>query len=208
MRCIAQKVRNIMFTGLITHIGIIAHIAPSDKGARIKIDVQDAAFAMPLGASIAVNGVCLTVISQEGTCFDADVSAETLSCTTALGWQVGDRVNIEASLKLGDAMGGHIVLGHVDAVGEVIGKQPVGDATSWQVAAPKTLLPLIAQKGSIAVDGISLTVNAVDGAGFSVMVIPHTETHTNLQFLDIGDKVNLEADAIARYVARQMEFRK
>jgi riboflavin synthase len=194
-----------MFTGLISHIGTILDLTRSEAGCVMRIDTHDAHFPLNLGASIACNGVCLTVSAHEGGCFTADISPETLRCTTLCDWQISDRINLEAALKAGDALGGHLVSGHVDAVAQCRSITPKDNAECWEFSAPKKLMKLIAEKGSVCLNGISLTVNQLSDTGFFVMIIPHTKTHTNLAFLKAGDQVNLEIDVIARYVARLME---
>jgi riboflavin synthase len=160
---------------------------------------------LELGASIAVNGVCLTVTRIREGGFAADVSSETLSVTTLGGMGPGSRVNIERSLAVGDRLGGHLVLGHVDGVGEVRSIERVGDAWRIAVLAPDALARFIATKGSITVDGVSLTVNRVEGARFELMIVPHTFAVTTLGGWVVGTRVNLEVDVLARYVARQLD---
>ena len=156
-----------------------------------------------IGDSIAVNGVCLTVIAKTTSGFDADVSAETLRCTAGLDAQ--GEVNLEKSLRLADRIGGHLVSGHVDGVGEVLAFQSLGDNTLLRVRAPQELGRYIARKGSITVQGVSLTVNAVNGPEFEVNLIPHTVAATTLKHLKAGSRVNLEVDLIARYVERMLQ---
>jgi riboflavin synthase len=196
-----------MFTGIITDVGRIA--AAEQKGdLRLRIACGYDMAGVALGASIACSGVCLTVVDKGEDWFAVDVSAETLSRTADGRWQEGARLNLERSLRLGDEMGGHIVTGHVDAVGEVLAVEPVGDSVRIFVEAPEALAPSIAAKGSITVDGVSLTVNAVDGARFELNIIPHTAQHTTLGALAPGSRVNLEIDILARYLARMIEMRK
>ena len=197
-----------MFTGIITDVGEIASVArQGDLRARI-LCAYDAA-SLALGASVACDGVCLTVVdrgAQDGrTWFDVDVSAETVSRTTVDDWAAGRRLNLERALKVGDELGGHIVTGHVDAVGTVIEARPEGDSLRVVIAAPPSLAPFIASKGSIAVDGASLTVNEVEGARFGVNLIPHTRAWTTFAEMAAGRRVNLEIDVLARYVARLKE---
>jgi riboflavin synthase len=158
-----------------------------------------------LGESIACNGVCLTVVAFDTAHFDADVSTETLALTTLGALPVGAAVNLERALRVGDRLGGHLVSGHVDGVGAVAAVHDDARGQRWRFGAPKALLRFIAQKGSIAVDGTSLTVNAVDDAGFEVMLVPHTLAHTGFGAMPVGTPVNLEVDTVARYVARLQE---
>lgn len=165
--------------------------------------------AIAPGDSIACNGVCLTVTEcmpdQEGSRFSVDVSGETLSCTTLADWQVGMPVNLEMALRMGDLLGGHLVSGHVDGLATLFSIEKVGESHILWLEAPESLQYTIAQKGSVALDGVSLTVNRVDGNRFSVNIIPHTWTHTTLGERKTGDRLNLEIDLIARYVARLHE---
>jgi riboflavin synthase len=198
-----------MFTGIITDLGEVAGVERrGDLRARIVTRYDPATIA--LGASIACDGVCLTVVDKgsdaDRNWFAVDVSAETLSKTTLGEWAAGRRVNLERSLKVGDELGGHIVSGHVDGVGEVIETRAEGDSTRVTFSTPRALAPFIAPKGSIAVDGASLTVNEVDGESFGVNLIPHTKAHTTFAELAPGRRVNLEIDVLARYVARLREI--
>lgn len=200
-----------MFTGLIRCMGTIARLQPQGGGHALVIESDDP-LSLPLGASIACHGICLTVTASEatarGTRFDVILSPETWAVTTAAHWREGMRLNLEPSLTLGQPLDGHLVSGHVDAVGHTLARTPQGQATRWEFAAPVSLAPCIAVKGSIAIDGVSLTVNSVadDAAAghcrFSVMIIPHTAVVTSFGALQPGDRVNLEADLLARYVAR------
>ena len=158
-------------------------------------------------ASIACSGVCLTVVAVAGGRFDVDVSAETMAVTTLAAWQEGTQINLERALAMGDELGGHIVSGHVDGIGTLVSIDRDGDGYRLVIEAPEELAPLIAPKGSVAVDGISLTVNAVEGLRFGLMIIPHTWDHTTLATRQPGDKINLEADMLARYVARIVSYR-
>ncbi len=199
-----------MFTGIVTAIGTIESCEQrGDLRVRIACPFDPEAIAM--GASIACAGVCLTVVERGGESgnawFAVDVSAETLSCTAAGTWSEGARINLEPSLRLGDELGGHIVAGHVDAVGEVAQVAPQGDSTRLTIVAPAELAPFIAPKGSIAVDGVSLTVNEVEDRAngsvhFGLNLIPHTAEVTTLGSLKQGDEVNLEIDTVARYLQR------
>ena len=158
-----------------------------------------------IGASIACSGCCLTATEVGSDWFAADASAETLACTTLGTWQAGSRVNLERSLRLGDELGGHIVSGHVDGVGTALSATPENGSTRWRLRVPRDLARFIATKGSVAVDGVSLTVNEVDGDTFGVNVIPHTESVTGFGTLRPGAAVNIEIDMLARYVARLAE---
>ena len=193
-----------MFTGIVTSIGEIVRAEPREKGLRLTIDsgaldLQD----VGVGDSIAVNGVCLTVIKRDAGGFEVDVSQETIDCTTGLGAR--GPVNLEKSLRLADRLGGHLVAGHVDGVGEVVAFDAVGENRRLVVRAPRELAKYIARKGSITVQGVSLTVNRVEDAGFEINLIPHTLEATTLQHLAPGARVNLEVDLIARYVERMLE---
>jgi riboflavin synthase len=157
---------------------------------------------LPLGASIAVNGVCLTVVGRKARRFEADVGPETLRITTFGKLRAGDRVHLERPLRMGDPLGGHLVAGHVDGVGKIEARRKHGDALYLRITAPDELAPFLAVKGSVTVDGVSLTVNEVDGASFAVMLIPHTLAATCLGERKTGDRVNIEADLIAKHVAR------
>lgn len=193
-----------MFTGLIRTQGTITAIT---QGGDTVMDITaDSALPMALGASIACHGICLTVTAFEGARFTVSLSAETLNVTTAKQWQVGSRLNLEPSLAVGDAMGGHFVSGHVDGVGSVVRREPSGDSTIWEFEAPEALAKFIATKGSITIDGVSLTVNTVHGNRFAVNIIPHTAEVTSFGHLAVGDAVNLEIDMLARYVARLKEY--
>ncbi len=195
-----------MFTGIVTHLGALAAVREHGGGGRELVVESDLPLAeLPPGASVAHSGVCLTVVGFEGRRHRVQASGETLARTTLGRWREGDRVNLERSLRLGDELGGHLVFGHVDAVGEILGISPApGDSRRVEVALPPALAPLVAVKGSIAVDGISLTVNEALPDRFAVTIIPHSWEHTTLKDRRAGDPVNLEADMLARYVARQL----
>lgn len=195
-----------MFTGLIRCQGKLRSLEPLDSGSRLRLDYRDAPLEVETGDSVAVNGACLTVLEPDAGGFSADLSAETLACTTLGQLQPGDDLNLEPSMRLGDTLDGHLVSGHVDGVGSIREVNDAGDSTVVWFDAPQALLPLIAAKGSITVDGISLTVNETDARGFRVQLIAHTRQVTNLRQLEIGRAVNLEADLIARYVARLSGF--
>ncbi|MEM0921998.1 MAG: riboflavin synthase [Pseudomonadota bacterium] len=190
-----------MFTGIIREVGQVMEIA--DRGdRRIKIRCARPVETIEIGASIACSGVCLTVTETGEDWFAVDASAETLGLTTLGTWQPGSRVNLEPSLRVGDELGGHIVSGHVDGMGTITDVTPEGGSHRVTIAAPEELGKFIASKGSITVDGISLTVNEVDGARFGVNIIPHTWSVTTLATAAEGGQVNLEIDVLARYVAR------
>ncbi len=202
-----------MFTGLITGIGTIRAVTAIGHGqdARFTIQTPDNEAwknaEKKLGASIACSGVCLTVIEAGRDWFTVEVSAETLSKTTLGSWQPGSRINLEGSLRLGDELGGHLVSGHVDGLAEVISANPENGSIRWQFRLPEDLAPFVAPKGSIAINGVSLTVNEVQGLTFGVNIIPHTAEHTNFSTLQAGDRVNVEIDMLARYLARQLSFK-
>jgi len=190
-----------MFTGIVTAVGRIRAVKPAAGGRRIAIDAGKLALGdVTVGDSIAVNGVCLTVVAKKAGGFESDVSPETLDCTTGL--EKGGRVNLEKALRLADRIGGHFVSGHVDGVGTVTRVRRVGANRVITVKAPARLARYIARKGSVTVNGVSLTVNDVKGAGFAVNLIPHTLAATNLGGLGVRGKVNLEVDMLARYIER------
>lgn len=195
-----------MFTGIIQAVGHIQHLTEASGGdARVTIaggglDLDDVA----IGDSIAVNGVCLTVVERGPEHFSVDVSQETFSCT--VGFTPGEAVNLEKALRLADRLGGHLVSGHVDGVGEVVRFEPVGDSMRLDIRAPKALERYLAPKGSVAVNGVSLTVNRVHGGEFSINLIPHTLEATMLKNLGVGSRVNLEADMLARYAERLLTY--
>ncbi|MBK43866.1 MAG: riboflavin synthase [Roseovarius sp.] len=193
-----------MFTGIITDIGRVVSVERrGDMRARIGTGYDTA--RIDIGASIACDGVCLTVVTLGPDWFAVDVSAETLSKTTLGGWTEGRRVNLERALRVGDELGGHIVSGHVDGVAEVIGRREEGGSTRLTFRAPGALARFIAPKGSVALNGTSLTVNEVSGETFGVNLIPHTQAATTWGEVAEGDRVNLEIDTLARYVARLAE---
>ncbi|OHC75908.1 MAG: riboflavin synthase subunit alpha [Rhodospirillales bacterium RIFCSPLOWO2_12_FULL_58_28] len=193
-----------MFTGIITDIGQVRSVLRGGD-ARIEIATSYDAGTIAVGASICCSGACMTVIDKGRGWFAVSASEETLSCTTMGGWAQGSRINLERSLKVGDELGGHIVSGHVDGVARLESVTPQGDSLRLVFQAPETLKLFIAAKGSVAVDGVSLTINEVDGRNFGVNIIPHTREHTTLGRLAAGDKVNLEIDMLARYVARLLD---
>jgi len=190
-----------MFSGIVTAVGRIAAATPSGDGVRLRIEA--AGFGLDdvaIGDSIAIQGVCHTVVAKSGEGFDVDTSRATLSVTTGL--EAGRAVNLEKSLRLADRLGGHLVSGHVDGVGEVAAVEDLGGSIRIAVRVPPALSRYVARKGSVAVDGVSLTVNAVEGATFEVNVIPHTREATTLGRLRPGGRVNIEVDMIARYAER------
>lgn len=194
-----------MFTGIVSDVGRVDAIAEQAVGRRLRIATAYDTATIDLGASIACSGACLTVVDKGPGWFAADVSGETLACTTLADWQVGTLVNLERALRAADELGGHLVLGHVDGVGRLDAVRPEGDNRRLDFVAPDELDRFIAAKGSIAVDGVSLTVNQVAGSRFSVNIIPHTWAHTAFVACQPGQGVNLEIDVVARYVARLME---
>ena len=190
-----------MFSGIIAAVGRITEITPREVGCRLHVDAGKLDISgVALGDSIAHNGVCLTVVAKEGNTFAVDVSPETLSCTVGLS-EPGP-VNLEKALRLSDVIGGHLVSGHVDGVGEVLRFDPVGDNRLLEIRAPREIARYIARKGSIVIDGTSLTTNSVNGADFTINLIPHTLENTTLHRLKPGARVNLEVDLIARYCER------
>jgi len=190
-----------MFTGIITDIGSVKAIS-GEGDVRFDINTAFVMDDVAIGASIACAGVCLTVIEKDEGWFAVQASDETLQKTTLGDWQADTKINLERALKLGDELGGHIVSGHVDGVAHVVSTQANGDSMKIDFEAPRDLAAFIAQKGSATIDGVSLTVNDVDDCLFSVNIIPHTQSETTLGQLIKGDRVNLEIDVLARYVAR------
>jgi riboflavin synthase len=194
-----------MFTGIVTDIGRVRAVRQTARDRRYEIETAWDVSGIDLGASISHAGCCLTVVERLDGAFAVEVSGETLDKTTLWRWEAGDRVNLERAAKLGDEMGGHVVSGHVDGLGTVVSIEPVGGSHRVVVEAPEPLHRYIAAKGSITVDGVSLTVNAVDGRRFDLNIIPHTWEATTLGTLKVGDPVNLEIDMLARYLARWQE---
>jgi riboflavin synthase len=201
-----------MFTGIVTDIGEVVRVEKRGD-TRFTIATAYTPESIALGASIACSGCCLTAIEMDrlpdgrGT-FVVEASAETLSKTTLSNWKTGTRVNLERALKIGDELGGHIVSGHVDGLGEIISIEPEGDSKRFRFKAPNDIARFIAQKGSVTLDGTSLTVNEVDGNFFGVNMIPHTQAVTTWGHARVGEPVNIEIDMLARYVARLAEFGK
>lgn len=197
-----------MFSGIVADVGTISSAQDREGGLRLSVSTEDLGMEdVSLGDSIAVSGICLTVVKIDGKSFTVDVSRETLDCTVGLDRQ-GKLVNLEKALRLSDRLGGHLVSGHVDGVGEVVAFNDIGESWRLIVRAPQALAKYIAVKGSITIDGVSLTVNHVAGAEFEVNLIPHTLAVTTLNELGAGTKVNLEIDLIARYVERMMQAEK
>jgi riboflavin synthase len=201
-----------MFTGIVTDIGEVLSVKPrADDLHRLKIACAYPRAGIADGASIACSGVCLTVVGsgeEDGrTWFAADAAAETLRLTTVGTWRHGSRINLERSLKIGDELGGHLVSGHVDGIAELISRDDLTDMARMVLRAPAALARFIAQKGSVALDGVSLTVNEVTADTFAVLIIPHTLQVTTLGALRPGAQINLEVDQMARYAARLMETR-
>ena len=199
-----------MFTGIVTDIGEIVSVDPGGREGdrRFVIATNHDMTPIAIGASIACSGCCLTVIEKQAGRFAVEVSAESLDKTHLGDWTVGSRLNLELSLKLGDELGGHLVYGHVDGVGRIVSMTPEGSSVRFVFEAPTEVARFVAAKGSIAIDGISLTVNEVDGNRFGVNVISHTQAVTTLGQARVGQRVNLEVDMLARYVARLLEHQK
>ncbi len=190
-----------MFTGIVQAVGKVVAMAQG----RLEVEAGDLDLKdVRLGDSIAMGGVCLTVVEKKGAVIAADVSGETLSRTVLGEWRQGTPVNLEKALTLSTPLGGHLVTGHVDGIGEVAEREPAGESVRFRIEAPRELARYIAEKGSICVDGVSLTVNRVEGAAFEVNIIPHTLARTTLGNLKPGSRVNLEVDIIARYLERLM----
>ena len=195
-----------MFTGIITGIGHIESIEDAgDRTFRIGCDWDCS--TIDIGASIACSGVCLTVVARHAHSFDVTASAETLTVTNAGVWSVGGQINLERALKLGDELGGHIVSGHVDGLAEITSIENSGDSHVVWLKAPSAFARFVATKGSVALDGVSLTVNAVEGCLFSINIIPHTWSVTGWAGAVVGQKMNIEIDMLARYVARLADFK-
>jgi riboflavin synthase len=200
-----------MFTGIVTALGEVAGVERLSGLTRLTVSSPYDAASVAIGASIMHDGCCLTVVEtttkQDGMSYVVEVAPESLALTTLGELEKGDRVNLERSLRVGDELGGHIVQGHVDGLGEVLSVKKDGEGWRIRIKPPPSINQLIAPKGSIAIQGVSLTVNEVDAEGFGVLIIPHTWAVTTLSRLKAGDKVNLEADMMARYAARLVEAR-
>ncbi|HTR86810.1 MAG TPA: riboflavin synthase [Reyranella sp.] len=199
-----------MFTGIVTDIGEITALTPGGQAGdrRFTIRTRHDMGPVPMGASIACSGCCLTVIEKGADWFAVEASQESLDKTHLGEWQVGRKINLELSLKLGDELGGHLVYGHVDGVGKVVSMTPEGGSVRFVFETPGDLARYMAPKGSVAVDGISLTVNEVSDRSFGVNIISHTQAVTTLGQAKVGQRVNLEVDMLARYVQRLLEYRK
>ena len=194
-----------MFTGIITATGKITHVEPLAEGLRLTVAAPALGLTdVAIGDSIAHQGVCLTVIAKKKNSYQIDVSRETMNCTVGLD-AAGGEVNLEKAMRLSDFIGGHLVSGHVDGVGEVVRFEPIGESHELVIKAPQELARYIARKGSVTVDGVSLTTNRVKGRKFSINLIPHTVAVTTLKHLAAGSSVNLEVDLIARYVERMLK---
>jgi riboflavin synthase len=199
-----------MFSGIVASVGSVVGNSRHNDTRRLAVSCDFDPEEIAVGTSIACAGVCLTVVSRErtpggDTVFEVDVGPETLGVTTASGWEVGTRINLERSLRLGDELAGHLVSGHVDGLATILEREDLGETTRFRFEAPDRLARLIATKGSVALDGTSLTVNSVDGARFDCLLIPHTLQVTTWKERKVGDSINLEVDLIARYVARLAE---
>ena len=195
-----------MFTGIVTDIGTLESVEQLPQGRRFTITTNYDTSTIDIGASIAHEGVCLTVVSKTDTTFDVEAWEEALRLTTAGTWTMGQKINLERALKVGDELGGHIVSGHVDGMAEVVKVQHEGEATRYTIRAPESLARFIAPKGSITLNGTSLTVNAVNGNDFDVLLIRHSQEVTTWGQTKLGDMMNIEIDTMARYAARLTEF--
>jgi riboflavin synthase len=193
-----------MFTGLIEELAVVAALQPlpQKSGQRLRLRAALLDEVQPLGASLAINGVCLTVVSAVGGEVEVEVGPETLSRTNLAELRVGQKVHLERALRLSDRLGGHLVSGHVDGVGEILGSARRGDSWDVRVSCPSAILRYIIDKGAIAIDGLSLTVNQLDGHGFSVSLVPYTQQRVNLHRKSVGETVNLEVDMIGKYVEK------
>jgi riboflavin synthase len=198
-----------MFTGIVSDVGTVARIVEGNDVRRVSIDSAYDPATIAIGASISCAGVCLTVVSLEaggrGALFDVEAAPETLALTNVQGWTVGTRVNLERPVKVGDELGGHIVAGHVDGLAAIVGRENLGEATRFTFEVPHDLARYIAPKGSVSLDGTSLTVNGVDGDRFDCLLIPHTLKVTTWGERQVGDRIHVEVDTIARYVARLVQ---
>lgn len=201
-----------MFTGIVSDVGTVVAVEPRNDVRRLAIDSAYDAAGIALGASIACAGVCLTVVAVEGkpaggAVFAVEAAPETLAVTNAGAWAVGTKLNLERALKVGDELGGHLVSGHVDGLAEILSREDIGETTRFTFRVPAPLARFVAVKGSVCLDGTSLTVNTVDGDSFTVLLIPHTLAVTTWGGRQAGDRVHLEVDQMARYVARLAEVK-
>jgi riboflavin synthase len=198
-----------MFTGIVSDLGRLVSAKPGRNLKRLRIECRYPAKSIAIGASIMLNGVCMTVVARgakgKGSWFEVEAGVETLKLTTAGRWKTGQKLNLERALKMGDEFGGHVVSGHVDGLAQIVERKNVNNMAEFRFKAPKALSRFIAAKGSVTLDGTSLTVNEVKGDAFSVFLIPHTLKATNWDALRKGDDVNLEVDMLARYAARLAE---
>ena len=200
----------LMFTGIVTDIGKVAAVSPLPEGRRLRIETAYDPATIDIGASISCGGVCLTVVTlpdagSNARWFEVEAWEEALRLTTIADWQAGTRVNLERALKVGDELGGHIVSGHADGTAQIVAREDEGDAVRFTLEAPLDMARFIAPKGSVALDGTSLTVNGVDGVRFDVLLIHHSLAVTTWADRNVGDRVNLEVDTMARYAARLAE---
>lgn len=200
-----------MFTGLVSDVGEVLSVEPRGGLTRLRVACAYDPASIALGASIAHNGVCMTVVDLgprgQGAWYDIDAAAETLAVTTAGQWRVGTKLNLERALKIGDELGGHLVSGHVDGVAKLAARKDFDGMAHFDIVAPHALAKFIAEKGSVALDGTSLTVNKVDGDAFAILLIPHTLAVTTWGLRKAGDDINIEVDVMARYAARLSEAR-
>lgn len=197
-----------MFTGLVAELGTVQSLARQGESYHLTVSAAKVMANLKIGDSVAVNGACLTVVRLDGGAFTADVMPETVRLTNIGQLRVGDKVNLERTLRLCDGLDGHIVSGHVEGQGVIVGRRPEGIAMVVNISAPPELLKYIIKKGSVAIDGISLTVTQTTDTDFSVSLIPHTAKETTLGFKDVGDRVNLETDIIGKYVERMLNWDK
>lgn len=200
-----------MFTGIITDLGTLLHLEGGAENLRLSIGTTYDPHGIDIGASIACNGICLTVVEkgayEHGSYFSVDASPHTQAVTTLGRWQVGQAINLERALKIGDELGGHLVTGHVDGLASVISVKPSGDSVAYVLEAPASLASFIAPKGSVTLDGVSLTVTDVKGTFFGITIIPHTQTATTWHAVQAGDEMNMEIDLVARYIKRMLDAR-
>lgn len=201
-----------MFTGIVTDVGTVGKITPLAEGLRLRVSTAYDPKTIDIGASISHSGVCLTVVTlpeagSNDRWYEVEAWEEALRLTTISSWKEGSRVNLERALKIGDELGGHIVSGHVDGMAEIVAIEPEGDATRFRLRVPEEFARFVAPKGSVALDGTSLTVNSVSGCDFDILLIRHTLEVTTWGDRKVGDKINFEIDTMARYAARLAEFK-